>query len=102
MKTHLVRCMAVAAILAGTVTYTAAGGGPFTRGCAARDMRILMMLEQRESANDIVGQELNEVLVTIFNARTVCSEGHVMDALEMYDDITRRIISGRVAAGRNK
>jgi hypothetical protein len=96
MRKYLVRCMAVAAILGGTVTYSAAGGGPFTRGCAARDMQILMMLEQRESANGIAAQELNEVLVTIFNARMVCSEGRVLDALEMYENVARSITSGRV------
>jgi len=69
-----------------------AGGGSFTRGCAARDMQVLMMLEQQDSDNDIAAH--NEALATLFDARMVCFSGRVLDALEMYDNIARRITSG--------
>ncbi len=87
MSGHLVRCAAVVAVLIGTVTSGNAGGGAFTRGCAARDMQIMMMLEQREATNAITAQELRE----IFDARLVCSEGRVLDALAIYDGIAQRI-----------
>ena len=60
MSGHLVRCAAVVAVLIGTVTSVSAGGGAFTRGCAARDMQIMMMLEQREGTNAIAAQELRK------------------------------------------
>jgi hypothetical protein len=85
MSGHLVRCAAVVAVLIGTVTGGSAGGGAFTRGCAARDMQIMMMFEMR--ANAITAQEYKE----IFDARLVCSEGRVLDALAIYDGIAQRI-----------
>jgi hypothetical protein len=96
MNRHLVRGAAVMAVLVGTATIGAAGGGPFTRGCAARDMQIMMMLEQRANA----AQDLNEILNTIVDARMVCSAGRVLDALEMYDGVARRIASGRLNFGQ--
>jgi hypothetical protein len=91
MSSHLVRTTAILAVLVGMVTNSTAGGGSFTRGCAARDMQILMMLEQRA----VGAQELSETLITIVDARMVCSEGRVLDALEMYDNIARRIYIGQ-------
>ena len=96
MSRHFV-CFAVTmAVLVGTATSGAAGGGPFTRGCAARDMQIIMMIEQRENDNRIAAEDLKETLNAIFDARMLCSEGRVLDALEMYDGVARRIASDRV------
>jgi len=84
--------MAILAVLLGAVTSSVAGGGSFTRGCAARDMQVVMMLEQQDSDNDIAAH--NEALSTLFDARMVCLSGRVLDALEIYDNIARRITSG--------
>src|SRR5215216_2689605 len=92
MDRYLIRSMAILALLLGVVTSSMAGGGSFTRGCAARDMQVLMMLEQQDSDNDIAAH--NEALATLFDARMVCFSGRVLDALEMYDNIARRITSG--------
>jgi hypothetical protein len=103
MSSHLVRTMAiVAAALVGMVNNSTAGGGSFTRGCAGRDLQILMMLEQRESTHGLAAQELNETLITIVDARMVCYEGRVLDALEIYDNIARSITSGSNATGRKE
>ena len=102
MTSHLVRYAATMAILIGTITDGGAGGGTFTRGCAARDMQIMMMLEQRESTDGIATQELKETLNTIFDARMVCAEGRVLDALEIYDSVARRITSDRIFSGQMK
>jgi len=100
MSNYLIRSAAIMAVLVGMVTNSTAGGGSFTRGCAARDMQILMMMEQREIVKAIAAQELNEVLTTIFNARMVCFEGRVLDALEIYDNLAQRIASERIFFGR--
>ena len=98
MSNYLIRSAAIMAVLVGMVTNSTAGGGSFTRGCAARDMQILMMMEQRDIV--IAAQELNEVLTTIFDARMVCFEGRVLDALEIYDNLARRIASERIFFGQ--
>jgi hypothetical protein len=92
MNRYLISSMALIAVLLGTATSSLAGGGSFTRGCAARDMQVVLMLEQQDSDNDIAAHD--EALSTLFDARMVCLSGRVLDALEIYDNIARRITSG--------
>ena len=92
MTSYLIRSVAAMAVLVGTVTSSVAGGGSFTRGCAARDMQVVMMLEQQDTNNDIAAH--NEALSTLFNARMVCFSGRVLDGLEIYDNIARGITPG--------
>jgi hypothetical protein len=66
-----------------------ASAGSFTRGCAARDLQILMLIEERESTNAISAERLSDALVTMMNARMICYDGHVVDALAIYDGVAR-------------
>ena len=91
MNRYLIRSVAIMAVLFGTVTSSVAGGGSFTRRCAARDMQVLMMLEQLDSGNDVAAQQMNEVMSELFDARMVCLGGRVLDALVIYDNVARRI-----------
>jgi hypothetical protein len=59
----------------------------FTRGCAARDLQILMLIEERENTNAISAEKLSDALLMMMNARMVCYEGHVVDALAIYDSV---------------
>jgi hypothetical protein len=79
-----------------------AAGGSFTRGCAARDMQILMMIEQSQSTNGISTQNLNDAVLTMMHARMVCFEGNVPDALALYDDIARSLTSGWALSGQSR
>jgi hypothetical protein len=74
--------------------------GSFTRGCAARDLQLLMLIEERENTNAISPEKLSDAMLTMMHARMVCYEGHVMDALALYDSITQSITSGSVLSGR--
>ena len=89
MTKHLLNCSARAATtalcLAATINGTSAGS--FTRGCAARDLQILMLIEQREETNAISAERLSDALVTMMNARMICYDGHVVDALAIYDGV---------------
>ena len=76
-----------------------AGGGSFTRGCAARDMQILAMLDQQDRSNAIGAQEVREVLTTIFDARMVCFSGRVLEALATYETVARRLTGERIFSG---
>jgi hypothetical protein len=69
-----------------------AGGtiaGSFTRGCAARDLQILMLIEEREETRAIAAERLNDAIIAMMNARIICYDGHVVDALAIYDNIAR-------------
>jgi hypothetical protein len=65
--------------------------GSFTRGCAARDLQILMLIEEREDTNAVAVNELNNAMLAMLEARIVCHEGHVMDAMSLYDSIVRSV-----------
>jgi hypothetical protein len=79
---------------------TSANAGAFTRGCAARDMQLLMMIEERENANAISTQKLTDAMFTLMHARMVCFEGRVVDALALYDGIAQSISTDSMLSGR--
>ena len=56
--------------------------------CAARDLRALALLEQHIEAEDARPEVLSDALFAIVQARTVCEQGHVAEALVLYDRIT--------------
>jgi hypothetical protein len=90
-------CTAVAAVFLNTMTASMAAGGAFTRGCAARDGQIMMMLE----FGNISTQRMDHAMHTIMHARILCFEGQVVDALALYDDIAQSITSSDyVLSGR--
>ena len=89
MTKHLLSCSvraATAALCMGAMINGTAAGS-FTRGCAARDLQILMLIEQREGTNAISADRLSDALVTMMNARMICYDGHVVDALAIYDGV---------------
>jgi hypothetical protein len=94
MTKHLLNCsvhVAAAAALCLGAMINDATGGSFTRGCAARDLQILMLIEERESANAISAEKLSDAMVTMMNARMICYDGHVVDALAIYDSVARSL-----------
>ena len=96
MHAKLIRTCVAAAILIGGTAESMAAGGPFTRGCAARDMQIMMMLE----AGAISPQKLNDAVRSMTHARMMCFDGQVMDALALYDQIAHSIASEWSLAGQ--
>jgi hypothetical protein len=79
------------AIILATLTTTAAAGS-FMRGCAARDMQTLMLIEDRESKSTVPAEKLHDAWLTLMHARIVCHEGHVLDALAIYDSIAQSVV----------
>jgi hypothetical protein len=82
--------VAVAALCPHAITETTAGS--FTRGCAVRDVQILMLIEEHESTNVIPPQQLGEAMRLMMEARMICRDGHEADALAMYDNAARSLI----------
>ena len=72
----------------------------FTRGCAARDIQVLDLIVERESAGAISSQGSTAANLTIMHARMVCFEGRVLDALAIYDDVSDSITPTAVLSGR--
>jgi hypothetical protein len=86
---HSVRWGLVSVCLCTMINNTTAGS--FTRGCAARDLQILMLIEEREKTNAVATEKLSDAMLSMLEARIVCHDGRVMDALTLYDDIVRDI-----------
>ena len=79
---------ALALICLGTAIEES-NAGSFTRGCAARDLQILMLIEDRQDANAVSQQQVIDAIQTMMHARIVCHQGRVVDALKIYDTIAR-------------
>jgi hypothetical protein len=72
--------------------------GSFTRGCAARDLQILFLVEEQEASGLVPPEKLSDALIEMMHARIVCHEGRVLDALAIYDAVAeslRPVRSGR-------
>jgi hypothetical protein len=89
------------AVILATLTTTATAGS-FTRGCAARDMQILMLIEDREAASAGSPGKLHDAMLKMLRARILCHEGYVLDALAIYDGIAQSIALGPVHFGRSQ
>ena len=96
MRSRFIASCAAAALWLGSTTDGIAAGGPFTRGCAARDIQVMMMLE----AGAISPQKRSEVVRTVVHARMMCFDGHVVDALVLYDNIAQSIASDWALSGQ--
>jgi hypothetical protein len=100
MKRRLQKCLSpwiVVAIGVGLMVQEASAGS-FTRGCAARDLQILFLVEEQEAAGSVPAERLSDALIEMMHARIVCHEGRVLDALAIYDAVAeslRPIRSGR-------
>src|SRR5438552_5696636 len=87
----------LATVLVSVMTHAAAAGS-FTRGCAARDLQLLTVIEEHELTGSISAEKISEALLEMMHARIVCYQGQVLDALAIYDAVAesvRPIRSGR-------
>ena len=90
----------LATAVVGVMTHAAAAGS-FTRGCAARDLQLLTIIEEQELTGSVPAERISDALLEMMNARIVCHHGRVLDALAIYDAVAesvRPIRSGRALA----
>jgi hypothetical protein len=76
--------------------------GSFTRGCAARDLQILMLIEERENTSAVSAEELSDAMLSMLEARIVCYEGRVMDAMALYDSVVEGITPDTFLSAQRK
>jgi len=91
----------LATVILATLTATATAGS-FMRGCAARDMQVLLLIEDRESTRAVSADQLRDAMLLIMDARIVCHEGHALDALAIYDGIAQSIEGRPALSGRSR
>src|SRR5262245_35695513 len=56
-----------------------------TAECAARDLKLAMLIEERGEAQDVAPDRLANAFRTMIRARQACHDGRVADALALYD-----------------
>jgi hypothetical protein len=50
-----------------------------------------MMIEESEGTNTGSAEQLSDAMLSMLEARIVCHQGHVMDAMTLYDSITQSL-----------
>ena len=88
---HTVRWVLATVCLSMMVESSPAGS--FAQQCAVRDMQVLMSIEERQSASAISADKASDAIFALVNARMVCQDGNVVDALAIYDSIADSIIA---------
>jgi hypothetical protein len=76
--------------------------GSFTRGCAARDLQILMLIEERENTNAVSADKLSDAMLSMLEARIVCYQGRVVDAMELYESIVQSVTPDTLLSARQR
>jgi|SoimicmetaTmtHMA_FD_contig_41_9538622_length_801_multi_1_in_0_out_0_1 hypothetical protein len=61
------------------------------RLCAARDVKVVMLIEDHGEANDVAPEQLAKAFLTQMDARVACSNGHMEDGIALYNDILRAL-----------
>jgi hypothetical protein len=96
MRKDIIRLCVTATILVVSASSSMAAGNAYTRGCAARDIQVMMMLE----AGPLPPHKMNAVVRDVVHARMMCFDGHVVDALALYDNIASSIASDWVLSSQ--
>jgi hypothetical protein len=55
--------------------------------CAARDLKLITLIEDRGEAQDIASDQLAEMAFAMLRAREACHEGRVTEAVAIYDSV---------------
>jgi hypothetical protein len=95
-----VRWGLASACLCAMINSTTAGS--FTRGCAARDLQILMLIEERENSNAVSAEQLSDAMLSMLEARMVCYEGRVVDAMALYDAVAQSVTPDMFLSARRR
>jgi hypothetical protein len=71
--------------LLGNMDVNAAGSYPLQ--CASRDLQAWLRIERHGEAGDVDGAVVGKAFLTLFEARHLCSQQQVSQALEVYDSV---------------
>ena len=97
---HSLRWGLVLVCLHNMINSTRAGS--FTRGCAARDLQILVLIEDRERTGAVSVEQLSDAMLSMLEARIICYKGQVFDAMALYEGIAQSITPDTLLSVRQK
>lgn len=82
----LLQMLALAAFLGTTIDATAQEQQPFDRECAMREIKVITLIEEHGSAQNLPTDQLTNAALTMLRARSTCFQGRVAEALTLYDN----------------
>src|SRR5215217_56886 len=83
---RLARCF-VAAVIGIAALESAFGADELAKECAARDLQILTIMEQRSDASTAPGAQLRAETFVLQEARNLCALHLIPEALAVYDRV---------------
>jgi hypothetical protein len=72
-------------VLIATGTGYGTAGEKFSTECAVRDVQTLIKVEQHAEAKDLPNDQIAAAFFTMLQARAICGEQRVAEALAVYD-----------------
>jgi hypothetical protein len=69
------------------LTTSAMAQGQFARECALKDNAVITLIEEHGAVADVPGERLGNAMLTVLDARSVCAEGRVGEALALYQTV---------------
>jgi len=61
------------------------------RLCAARDVEVLILIEDHGAANDVAPEKLYKAVLAQLDAQAACSDGRMTEGIALYDEIIRSL-----------
>ena len=68
--------------------------------CAARDLEVVIVIEDRGAANDVAAEQLAKAGLAQLDARAVCFKGRVTEGVALYDEIISSLGATRVGSAQ--
>jgi hypothetical protein len=62
-----------------------------SRLCAARDLEVVVLIEDHGAANDIASERLAKAFLTQMDARVACSGGRTEEGIALYNNVFRAL-----------
>ena len=89
--------IAAACSVAATISIThASESNASVQACAARDLAVVTLIEQRGEARSLPAQEIAEAFVKTMDARRACRNGRSEEGLAIYTHLIARLNSAAV------
>jgi hypothetical protein len=79
--------LCLAALSVSVESAVAGQSESFARECALKEIEVITFIEQHGDAQDIAPDILARAGLTLMDARMICYEGRVSEALALYDSI---------------
>jgi hypothetical protein len=85
----LLLCLASAIVVSGAGSGAIADeqAGSFATVCALKETKVVTLIEDHGSAEDLPSDSLSDAALAMLRARSACYEGRVGEALALYDSI---------------